>query len=96
MHVVTVQFRIKSEHQEGFMKLMQQNASESLQTEAGCKQFDVCSDSGRPGEIFLYEVYVDATAFDLHLQSAHFRRFDDQTRQMIETKNVTVFDQLYT
>lgn len=95
MHVVTVRFLIKPEHQSNFMSLMLQNASESRRLEAGCRQFDVCSDTRRPGEVFLYEVYDDSAAFDVHLQSSHFREFDAATQHMIDSKNVTTFDQCH-
>ncbi|MGQ7847897.1 putative quinol monooxygenase [Granulosicoccus sp. 3-233] len=96
MHVVTVRFRIKTDHLQSFTELMIQNASESLRSEVGCHQFDVCTDSTRPGDIFLYEIYADAAAFDLHLDSPHFRAFDQQTQHMFESKEVTVFNQLST
>jgi len=94
MYVVTVRFRIKPEHSQGFMPLMLSNASDSLRNEAGCHRFDVCSDSERPDDLFLYEIYADSSAFDTHLQSPHFREFDEKTQHMIASKEVLTFNQL--
>jgi len=92
MHVVTVRFKVKPAHLHDFMELMMQNARDSLNKEAGCVQFDVCSDSMRPGDVFLYELYTDSSAFDLHLGTPHFKLFDQQTMDMIDSKCVTTFD----
>ena len=93
MHVVTVRFKVKPAHLHDFMELMMQNARDSRNNEADCIQFDVCADSERPGDVFLYELYTDSAAFDLHLGTPHFRLFDEQTRHMIDSKCVTTYDQ---
>ena len=46
--------------------------------------------AGDPNRILLYEIYDDRAAFDLHLQSEHYRRFDAKTRAMLAGKTVTI------
>jgi len=58
--------------------------------EEGCHRFDVCL--GADGEVFLYELYADAAAFDLHLRSAHFRDFDRIACEMIKEKSIKTYD----
>lgn len=91
MFAVTVHFRLKPENMTRFMPLMLANAAKSLQVEPGCRQFDVCSDMDRPGDVFLYEVYDSQAAFLEHLESAHFLSFDAAVRDMIEEKSVSTF-----
>ena len=75
MFAVLVDFRIDPIHADAFAGRVQQQASDSLRLEQGCHVFDVCR-NGRKGEqIFLYEIYEDEAAFDLHLQSDHFQGF---------------------
>lgn len=91
MYVVVVTFQIMPDQISNFLPLMLGNAKTSLDKEAGCSQFDVCVDDTQPEIIFLYEVYSDRAAFDLHLTSAHFIDFDRAVAPMIETKQVQTF-----
>ena len=95
MFVVTVQFQIAPAHETGFLAHMRQNAAQSLVEEPGCHQFDVCTDPAHPGEVFLYEVYADAQAFQHHLQSAHFKAFDLVVADMILSKQVATFSEVW-
>jgi len=88
MHVVIVEFEIEPGRMADFLPLMLANAGLSLEREAGCRVFDVCTDAARRDAVFLYEVYDDATAFAAHLASDHFRAFDAATRSMISRKSV--------
>jgi len=89
-HVVVVDLGIGDGHLERFMPLLLENARRSLAKEAGCLRFDVCRDAEDPSRLLLYEVYSDAAAFQAHLQSAHFRRFDTATAAMLASKQVRV------
>jgi (4S)-4-hydroxy-5-phosphonooxypentane-2,3-dione isomerase len=88
MYVITVEFTIHSQHVAAFMPLMLENARCSRETEPGCRRFDVCRDPSQPEQVFLYEIYDDRAAFDLHLAAAHFKAFDAVTRTMIAKKAV--------
>jgi len=50
--------------------------------------FDICVDSEDAGKILLYEVYSDKSAFDLHLQSDHFKQFDSEVKDMVKEKTI--------
>ncbi|UES45727.1 putative quinol monooxygenase [Roseibium aggregatum] len=91
MYAVTVVFQIKAEAVEDFLPLMIANAEASLKDEPGCRQFDVCTDPDRPGDVFLYELYDDADAFQAHLQTPHFKSFDAKVARMIAQKTVRTY-----
>lgn len=91
MFAVTVTFQIKNGMMDAFMPLMVDNARRSLVTEDGCSRFDVCTDQARPHEVFLYEIYEDAAAFQLHLKTAHFLEFDGKVAGMIAEKIVKTY-----
>ena len=88
---VVVTFQIKPGQMAAFMPLMEQNAATSLALEPGCHQFDVATDAARPDEVFLYEIYTDAGAFEAHLASAHFKAFDAAVSPMIADKVVKTY-----
>ena len=88
MFVVTVNFSIKPGQIEQFRPLMLENARLSLELETGCRQFDVCFNPSEPQECFLYEVYDNKSAFETHLQMAHFKSFDSKVAEMLDDKVV--------
>ncbi len=91
MFAVTVFFEIEEPHIGNFLPLMVANAKASLTEEPGCRQFDVCTDTDRPQQVFLYELYDDEEAFAAHLQTPHFKSFDAMTSSMIAQKDVRTF-----
>ena len=92
MYVVIVDFRIKPERLAAFMPAMLENARFSRENEPGCRIFDVCVDPKEKTSVFLYEVYDDRAAFDAHLATAHFMRFDAAVADMVAAKTVRLLE----
>lgn len=88
MHIVIVDFTVKPEAIPAFGAAMLEQARTSLETEAGCRQFDVAWPDDDPGHVHLYEVYDSPAAFETHLQTGHFKRFDALVAPMIVDKQV--------
>jgi len=91
MFAVVVTLTIKQASWERFRPLIDENARLSLSREPGCLRFDICTDRTRPGEVLLYELYNDASAFEHHLQTEHYRAFDAATAEMVESKQVATY-----
>lgn len=94
MYAVCVKFDLNEGQAPKFMPLMRDNAQTSLRNETGCLQFDVLSDPDKPDSVFLYEIYSDRGAFDLHLASDHFQRFDAATTDMIAAKDIQTWTEV--
>lgn len=92
MFVVTVNFIIDANVIDDFLVAMHSQAADSLRDEPDCHQFDVCTSTQKHNHIFLYEVYSSAEAFELHLQSEHFKRFDLRVKQWVVEKAVKTFN----
>ena len=92
MFVVTVEFKVAPDRIAAFMPLMIENATLSRTREPGCRQFDVCDDPKRAGVIFLYELYDDRAAFDAHLATEHYKRFDAAVASMLLGKIVGIWE----
>ena len=88
MFVVTVEFLIRLGQEAQFLARMHQQASDSLFKEAACRQFDVCISPDDPRKVFLYELYETEAAFRQHLESDHFKAFDQEAGNLIESKVV--------
>ena len=91
MFAVVVTFTIKQSCWERFHPLIVENARLSLSREPGCLRFDICTERTRPGEMLLYELYDDASAFEHHLQTGHYRAFEAATAEMVESKRVATY-----
>ena len=96
MYVVVVEFTAHPRHAAEFRERVCRQARDSLELEAGCHLFDVCTDPERDNFILLYEVYSDRRAFDTHLESEHFRDFDSTVRDWVADKRVSRFDRIET
>ena len=96
MFVVVVEFTVRAEYGEPFLKRVMQQAQDSLQLEVNCHVFDVCICSDDKNRVLLYEVYSDKSAFDAHLASAHFRDFSNAVQEWVSDKQLATFERLHT
>lgn len=87
MYLVAVTFDIVPDRAVEFTARVGRQARDSL-TEVGCHRFDVWFDPGNPARIFLFEIYSDRAAFDVHLASAHFKAFDAEVSGWLAGKTV--------
>ncbi len=94
MFAVVVTIRVHPEQWDAFLPLMHTNAKASFAEEPGCQQFDVCQDPSRPNEVFLYELYDDEAAFQVHLEAPHYLSFNEATTPMVSEKIVHTYTQV--
>lgn len=94
MFVVAVTFEIDPEHVDRFIDLVLTQARNSLTLEPGCHQFDVCIDPQDSMKIFLYELYSDENAFNIHLASSHFKQFNGDTANLVRAKSVSTLKRI--
>lgn len=80
MYVIIAPIKIKDGYKEQFVEAMLDDAKGSVQNEPGCLRFDVIQDAGDPNLIWLYEVYVDEAAFQVHMQTPHFIKWRDTVK----------------
>ncbi len=92
MYVVIVFFESKPEHTAAFRAALLTQARNSVEKEAGCRQFDVAQDPLDTNAFFLYETYDDEAAFKLHLESPHYLSFNEHVTPMTASKRVLKYD----
>lgn len=92
MYVVVVFFTSKPQHTAAFRSALLTQAHNSLEKEAGCRQFDVSQDPLDPNAFFLYEVYDDEPAFKAHCETAHFKAFSEHVAPMTGSKRVLTYE----
>jgi len=89
--VIIVDFRLKPGARAAFRRLIDDNARASCREEPGCRRFDVLETAGDADRIVLYEIYHDRAAFDAHLKTRHFARFNEESAMLVADKMVTEF-----
>ena len=75
MFVIVAPLQIKEGHKEEFIKEMLEEAKGVAKDEPGCLRFDVIQDAGDSNRIWLYEVFTDEAAFQVHTKSPHVTKF---------------------
>jgi quinol monooxygenase YgiN len=73
--VLLVEFDVKPDSLDQFMKLIDTNARDSMANEPGCFQFDVMQTLDDPCRVVLYEVYASEEAFKAHMGMPHTQSF---------------------
>ena len=94
MLAVCVDFEVDPASLDAFLTIMQKNAADSLANEVGCHQFDITQDPQNPTKIFLYELYDDAVAFELHKKASHYLEFNRLVSEMVTAKSVRLLKKI--
>jgi autoinducer 2-degrading protein len=75
MYSVLVQVTVQPQHVDEFIALNRELASESVREEPGTLGFDVIQDEKMSNHFFVHETYVDAAAFQVHMQGPIVKRY---------------------
>ena len=70
MYSVLSHVTIQPHHVDEIITLMRAHASESLREETGTLGFEVIQDEAMANHFYIHETYVDAAAFQAHMQGA--------------------------
>ena len=84
------EFEVKPEHRDTFQKLMLTHARAALEHEPGCLQFDVAVPRDHTNQVFLYEIYLNESALDHHMNSPGLAATRGSYAHMIAGKRVTI------
>jgi (4S)-4-hydroxy-5-phosphonooxypentane-2,3-dione isomerase len=85
-YVVSVDFGTAPENFDRFKQIMNENAKASVSNEAGCREFNVYEVPTSPNHLFLFEVYDDEAAFQQHVNSDHYKHFNEVSTPIITSR----------
>lgn len=88
MFMLLVDFTIKLEFSEQFNPVVIKQAQNSLDKEKECHFFEVTRSVEDPNQYTLSEVYTNAAAFEEHLKTEHFLKFDALVKDWVDKKTV--------
>jgi quinol monooxygenase YgiN len=84
------ELEIYPDHLDVYKEALKEEITRSIRTEPGVLTLYAVSVKGRPEQIRLFEIYRDAASYQSHLQSPHFKKYKEQTQQMV--KSLTLLD----
>lgn len=71
---------------------LKEEISESIRKEPGVLTLYAVSLNGHPEQIRLFETYRSAASYQAHLQSSHFNKYKEQTRNMVKSLTLVETD----
>jgi (4S)-4-hydroxy-5-phosphonooxypentane-2,3-dione isomerase len=78
--VMIVDFEVQPGTADEVVKLVSENARQSVETEPGVLQFDVLRVADNPNRLVLYEVYENEAALQSHMKTPHLAAFLEKAR----------------
>ena len=87
---VLVEFSVKPEHRQTFESIIRDHAAKTLETEPGCRRFDVLVPQKEDGRVFLVEVYADDAAFKSHGAMPRLAQVRESYKDMIIDRKITL------
>ncbi len=88
LHVIHAPLPIKPEKVADFIAAAALDGLGSTGQEPGCLRFDVYQNINKPDELYLYEVYVNKTAFEYHTKTPHIAQWRDTVQDWFAGERV--------
>ena len=79
------ELEIYPDHLDAYKTALKEEITASIRTEPGVLTLYAVSVKGHPEQIRLFEIYRDAASYQAHLQSPHFKKYKEQTQQMVKS-----------
>ena len=87
---IVVEFHVKPAHRQEFEALIRDHARKTLETEPGCKRFDVMIPRKEDGRVLLCEVYEDDAALKAHSETPRLVEVRNAYKDMITDRSLTI------
>ena len=87
---LVVDFTVKAGAKAQFLEIIKEHASKTLENEEGCLQFEVCDPVESGNRVFLYEMYADDAAFEVHKGSPTLARTRERYADIVESRDIHV------
>jgi quinol monooxygenase YgiN len=70
---------------EQYKKILTEEVQTAVNIEPGVLSISVVADQKEPAKITLLEVYADQQAYLAHRETAHFKKYKSETRDMVKS-----------
>ena len=90
MYSIFVTIDVNEADMEAFMQASYGDAEGSVRDEPDCLRFDMHRDASIRSRFYLYEVYADEDAFQRHLETPHFLKWQAEVESMFASEPLIV------
>ena len=87
---LVVDFTVRPGTKAQFLDIIREHASKTLEHEEGCLQFEVCDPVEGEHRVFLYEMYADDAALEVHKASPTLARTRARYADVVESRDIHV------
>jgi quinol monooxygenase YgiN len=84
--VLVVELEIDPSQLEPFKAAIKENGETAVRVEPGCKGFSAVFEKDNPTRVRLFEIYENADAFKAHLETPHFKKYVETTKDMVKSR----------
>jgi quinol monooxygenase YgiN len=77
---------------DAFKAALKEEIEASIRAEPGVLTLYAVSIKSHPEQIRLFETYRDSASYQVHLQSPHFKKYKEETQQMVKSLTLVETD----
>jgi quinol monooxygenase YgiN len=82
------QLEIDPERLESYTAAVKEEIETSIRVEPGVLAIYAVAEKDNPSKLRFFEIYADEIAYNAHINSAHFIKYVDATKDMITSKTL--------
>jgi quinol monooxygenase YgiN len=84
--VVVVELELDPSQVEPFKAAIKENGETAVRVEPGCLGFSAVFEKDNPTRVRLFEIYENVDAFKAHLETPHFKKYAETTKDMVKSR----------
>jgi quinol monooxygenase YgiN len=84
--VLVVELEIDPAQLEPYKAAIKENGETAVRVEPGCRAFSAVFEKDNPTRVRLFEIYENADAFKAHLETPHFKKYAETTKDMVKSR----------
>src|SRR5262249_51544397 len=84
--VLVVEFELDSPQPEPFKATCKVTEETAVRVDPGCLRFSAVFEKDNPTRVRLFEIYENVDAFKAHLETPHFKKYAETTKDMVKSR----------
>jgi quinol monooxygenase YgiN len=84
--VIVVELELDPSQVEPFKAAIKENGETAVRVEPGCLGFNAIFEKDNPTRVRLFEIYENVDAFKAHLETPHFKKYAETTKDMVKSR----------
>jgi quinol monooxygenase YgiN len=84
--VIVVELEIDPSQLDAFKAAIKENGETAVRVEPGCWGFNAVFEKDNPTRLRLFEIYENVDAFKAHLETPHFKKYAEATKDMVKAR----------